>query len=191
MEEIEMTMNELFIRNHDALKSYCVRLIHYDPRYMPLVDDCIQEAFLKAFHNFESIRSSPNPFGWLAVCCQHYIRSEFRKQKRRSEIMGIPVSLETSEEASDPMDSVLRWLNRMDAKEVLDAITAQLSPAEKKVFRDHFELGHTMNETAERCDMSANAVRSAVERIKKKAIKSKISVIFFIGQCIFHFSRTV
>lgn len=80
-------VTELFEKYHDQLKRYCMRYVRYNARYYPLVDDCIQEAFYKAVLHQNDVMQSPNPYGWLAKCCENYLKSKYRQEKRRAEIL--------------------------------------------------------------------------------------------------------
>lgn len=72
MENENAFVTELFEKYHDQLKRYCMRYVRYNARYYPLVDDCIQEAFYKAVLHQNDVMQSPNPYGWLAKCCENY-----------------------------------------------------------------------------------------------------------------------
>ena len=76
MNEKERFLNELFINYHDALKKYCCVLIDSNNHYFITADECVQEAFVRAVKDYEKIKKSPNPFGWLALCCKNYYLSK-------------------------------------------------------------------------------------------------------------------
>lgn len=78
MENENAFVTELFEKYHDQLKRYCMRYVRYNARYYPLVDDCIQEAFYKAVLHQNDVMQSPNPYGWLAKCCENYLKSKYR-----------------------------------------------------------------------------------------------------------------
>lgn len=116
-------VTELFEKYHDQLKRYCMRYVRYNARYYPLVDDCIQEAFYKAVLHQNDVMQSPNPYGWLAKCCENYLKSKYRQEKRRAEIIGRNVSYDDCGEVEDPKDGILRWLYSDEHHECLQGST--------------------------------------------------------------------
>ena len=192
MENENAFVTELFEKYHDQLKRYCMRYVRYNARYYPLVDDCIQEAFYKAVLHQNDVMQSPNPYGWLAKCCENYLKSKYRQEKRRAEIIGRNVSYDECGEVEDPKDDILRWLYSDEHHELLTGIYSLLTPAEKKIFRYYYRENLSLQETAEKVGVTPNSARGAVQRIRKKALKLKIPSIFvLIGQCILTFSRII
>ncbi len=47
----------LFSEYYTALRKDCMRYIRHDPKFLPLVDDCIQETFIKAYRNYHTLKS--------------------------------------------------------------------------------------------------------------------------------------
>ena len=192
MSEKNDMLDAMFRQYHDSLKKYCYRLVKYDRKYYSTTDDCVQDAFYKATLHYDRFSVSPNPYGWLAKCCQNYYRDFFRKKRRRSGIVGMSVSLSACADISDPHDILARWYARQEAQDTIDELFRQLSPLEKQVFHDYFEDKMTMQAVADRRGVTFNCVRGAVERIRRKLLAGpgeKILMLFFIGQCISVFSR--
>lgn len=48
-------IEKLIDEYHDVLVKMCKRIVHYDPYYMHMIDDCLQEVFVKAYMNYDSL----------------------------------------------------------------------------------------------------------------------------------------
>lgn len=184
-------IDDLLSRYHDTLQKQCAQIVHYDPKYLPMVDDCIQEAYCKAFHNYDSIVHSGNPYAWLVRCCINYFRSKIRQNIRRREIIGTHVSLEQYGDVEDPKDSLLRWIAKMDASDTLGELLESLTPLEAAVFHSYYQENLSLKDTAKNNGISTGSARAAVDRIKRKLNRLPLLIFIFAGQCIFACSRTV
>ena len=173
MQDTNVHLSILFSKYHDALEKYCTRLVHYDSKYRTLVEDSVQIAFLKALNDPESFNQSPNQYGWLAVCCKNHIFSKLRQQKNREEIVGKQITLDRCCDIEDPTDAIIRWINSSDSRKFLNSLYASLSSSEKQIFEDYYLHDCSLQETANRNNLTIGSVRGAVERIRKKAKKMK------------------
>lgn len=192
MQDTNTQLSDLFAEYHDALEQYCKRLIHYDSKFYILAEDSVQIAFLTALKNPDSFNSSPNKYGWLAICCKNHIMSKLRQQKNRAEIVGMQVSFDECESVEDPTDAIIRWIDASASQEYINTICASLSSSEKKIFEDYYLRDCSLQETATRNGVTVGSVRGTVQRIRKKAKSIRnFSIILFIGQCIREFLRTV
>lgn len=68
-------------------------------------------------------------------------------------------------------DIILRWLNEMEAKEILAELADQLTPLEKRVYELYYVQDMTACNTAETLHEKMNTVNDAARRIRKKAFK--------------------
>ena len=150
-------IEKLIDEYHDVLVKMCKRIVHYDPYYMHMIDDCLQEVFVKAYMNYDSLQKSENILGWLVLCCVHYFKPYFRKAQRRKEIIGVPVSYEQS---------------------------GQLTELEANVFHSCYEENLLMKQTAQKCHITTGSVRAAVERIRKKLSKMPLFILFLFYSVI-------
>lgn len=184
-------IEELMERYHDLLYKHCKRMVHYNPLYYDLINDCIQQTFLKAYIHYDSISRSSNTYGWLYKCCKNNFDSLYRRNKRRLEITGRQLNIDQYMDVKDPTDSIIRWLERESAKTVLNTLKGTLTPLELTVFQDYYENDMTMKETAAQNKISVVSVRAAVERIRAKLKGMTILTIIFILWCISQNVRTV
>ena len=108
-----------------------------------------------------------------------------------------PVHLERLAKEQELQRNVLatdveRWLDREEASSNLEIILKLLTDRERMVYDAYFEQNLSLKETVELTGLSANAVRSAIDRIRQRAKRFfHISIIIFSIRCIFHISRTM
>lgn len=178
------SIEEMYIQYYKPLKHYCIKIVSYNPRYTAIAEDCVQEAFYRAVCHAEDFASSPNPYGWLATCCSHYMLSHIRQVKRREEIIGKPVSLEAYGDVPDLMDNVLAWIAHTECRETVEEFMAELSPLEQKVFRTYYEKGLSLKDTAQQAELSVTSVRGTLDRIRAKGRHFHPTILLLIGQCI-------
>ena len=192
MQDTNDQLTALFEIHHNALEQYCKRLVHYDSKFFTLAEDAVQVAFMKARADPKSFNAAINKYGWLAICCRNHIRSKLRQYKNRNDIIGRHISFDLCECVEDPVDAIFRWMDSSYSQEITDSVYASLSPLEKQVFKDYYQLDYSLEETAERSNATVGSVRGAVQRIRKKAKEMRfLSLLFLIGQCISEFIRTV
>ena len=187
-------IESLFRNYHDILKKECIRYVRYDSKFLLMVDDCIQETFIKAIVHFEQLQSHPNIVGWLVRCCKNNIKSDLRKYKRRGKI--VIGSLDTAEHAKVHHDDTAfeRWMNKSEALDTLDLLYEALSPKECAIFKDYFVNDLSAEETANRNGLTKSAVQSGVMRIRKKINRFLHIVLFFsvaqhILELLMHYNK--
>ena len=78
------------------------------------------------------------------------------------------------------MDSILRWLSRIEEKELLDELLVTLTPFERTIFYEYFENRRTIHEIAEKCRYTEGAIRGAIQRIRAKARNLSFALLFFV-----------
>lgn len=180
--EINDQLAILYQHYYDTIFMYCSSYVDYNGRYRVLIEDCIHEAFLKAIDKADDFAASKNPAGWLAKAAFNRFRSELRKQRYRDKRHLSPENLEIAVDEDAKIESVLdRWASQTETKSKLKKISSVLTPIEKEIFDAYFVAGLSAEETAAKTGYSANSIRSAVARIRKRAKKifSVFAFLFF------------
>ena len=155
-------------------------MIKYNQGYIPLIDDCIQYAFLQAMLKRDQFSQCKNQAGWLSVTARRRLMAEIRKSRRRSRIT-IPWYEHADEDASLQLETdIERWHNRQNTSECIERIYEVLSSTEKEVFDDYFLQGSSIDEVAKNLKTSRGAVRGAIDRIRTKAKRFRIFSAFFV-----------
>jgi len=173
-------ISKLFELYHDVIYKQCLHMVGYNHQYIPLIDDCIQYAFLQAILKEGEFSQCVNPAGWLSVTARRQLMSEIRKNSRRSKIT-VPWYEHADEEASLQLETdIERWHSRQDAAECIERICEELSSTEKEVFDGYFLQDSSINEVAEKLKLSRGSVRGAIDRIRAKAKRFHVFAAFFV-----------
>jgi len=109
--------------------------------------------------------------GWFVDACKKECNALLRRNKCQSRKLGLSVTLADEMPQNRQQDIILRWLNEMEAKEILAELINQLTPLEKRVYELYYVLEMTARNTAEKLHEKVNAVNDAARRIRKKALR--------------------
>lgn len=192
-EERNRLLTDLYEKYYDSVFHLCYQQVGYQARLIPLVEDCIHDAFVSALRHYETYKDFDNPMGWIATTAKNRVKSEMRKKTFRE----LPVHLERLAKEQELQKDVLatdigRWLDREEASSNVETILELLTEREHMVYEAYFEQNLSLKETVELTGLSANAVRSAIDRIRQRAKRFfHISIFIFSIRCIFHISRTM
>ena len=108
--------------------------------------------------------------------CRKITLSRRRKLLNRQRITGQPVPYEEIAAAVSAGDNVEDWILRNDLFERKHQLMDLLTEEELAVYRCYYEEDHSLKECAEALNLSVNAVRGSVQRIKDKLMRIMLSV---------------
>lgn len=184
-------VTDLYCRYNKIIYNHCLIMAGYEERYISLIDDCIQEAFVVFLLDYDKLSTHPNHVGWLCTAAWNRLRTQIRKTNGHDQKIQEMGSLEQVA-ISDVDEALDRWMNREEARSQIAAIHAILTAQERAVYRSYFVDDLSLAETAQITGLSANSTRSAIERIRKRARQTEnFLVLFFIFKCISSMSRTI
>jgi len=130
-------------------------------------EDCLQEAFLRAFRSYARVRVGTNYRAWLYKIATNTARSQW-KRKRRSE--AYTADLDPDQQA-DEMPAA----DRVEQKALLAAVARAVEelPAQQRaalIMRKYQELSYTDIATALECT-EATARANVYQAVKKLQVK--------------------
>lgn len=134
-------------------------------------EDVVQKVALRACEKREKLIKHPNLMGWFVDACKKKCNAQLRRNKCQRRKLGLSVPLADEMPLDRQQDIILRWLNEMEAKEILVELAGQLTPLEKRVFELYYARDMTARETAEVLHEKVNALNDAARRIRKKALR--------------------
>lgn len=108
--------------------------------------------------------------GGFSGACKKECNALLRRNMCQRRRLGLSGPLADGLPLDRQRDIILRWLNEMEAKEILVELAGQLTPLEKRVFELYYAQDMTARETAEVLHEKVNAVNDAARRIRKKAL---------------------
>lgn len=164
-------LRELTLQSADVLTKYAYRFFGYQPHMREIAEEAVQDTYLKAVEDVESLMKHPNKIGWLKVSLRNILLNIRREQHWKYE--------DTKESIDDNPDKklhiVLDTFDEFDhyprLKELEEVANAILTPDEADTFYDHFLCGLTTEETAILECVSNDTVRGRISRIRKKLRK--------------------
>lgn len=178
-------LEELYVKYYDSALRMCFAMVEYDHCRYPLVEDCVQDAFFKAITHYDEFKNYKNPMGWICIAAANCLKSELRKENRRRKTV-VPLAFDECESTAFFRNDIEDMLHEEDVIQKLSAIYEMLTEHEKVIFEEYFINGKQMQKVSEDTGFSLNSVRSAVNRIRKRARSIKNLSIFFVLRCFFH-----
>ena len=171
-EEQEAFLNQLPEKYGDSLSKYAYRFFGYKPHMLPVVEDAVQETFIKAIRDVEDLMKHQNQHGWMKTSLKHILLNKCRDMNRRKEeLFGAETDIPAI--AKQAMVNALeRWESRITLPEVIERAGEILTKDEMESFVDHYLIGLTTEETAAQEGVSAGTVRGRLSRIRKKMKKN-------------------
>lgn len=178
-------LEQLYEEHYDSVFRLCASIVRNDSKLYPLIEDCVQDAFIKAINHYDEFKDYKNPMGWICVAATNRLKSELRKETNRRKTV-FPLVLEECESTAFSNNNVEEMLDKEDIIQRISDIYEMLTEHEKAIFEEYFINGKKMQKVAEDTGFSLNSVRSAVNRIRKRARSIKNLSIFFVLKCFFH-----
>lgn len=161
---------ELYEKHYDSVFRLCFQQVGFQERFIPLIEDCIHEAFGKAIVHYEDYRHYLNPMGWIADTARNCLLSELRKERNRSsQVSLVKMAMEQDISNDIRLTDIERWFDQEECKEKLCEIQNLLTEQERIIYDAYFEKDLTRAETVEQTGLSGSIVKSTVSRIRKKA----------------------
>lgn len=158
----EQWLRHLYDANYDMLYRLASNRLTAGVGHSADVQDVLQEVFLLAF--MKEIDRHPNPEGWLIITtvnvCKNYIQSSARQARKTSKC--VQVLLDQHRRSGD--DAMKSADIRVSLEQVLDQ-------EEYDLLIQYCESGRTLEALAKDANLSTNALRVRIFRIRKKLQK--------------------
>ena len=175
----EAFLDRLYREYYRTLFNRCFAVFDYQPEFRQLAEDCVQETFVRALKEADTLTAHSEPLFWLLTTSAHIAMSERRKLRRRRQIAA-PVSPD-QEDPADPQDAIADWIAADELLDTKERLMAGLTPQERQVYRAVYEEGLAARETAERIGTTEGGVYSALRRIRKKILQLFVSLFLWIA----------
>ena len=159
-----------------TLLVYSFSILRALPDAFPMAEECVQETFERAMLRMHTLARHKSPERWLMNTCRKITLSRRRKQLNRLQITGQPVLYEEFADTLPSGDNVEEWILRNDLFERKQQLMDLLTEEELAVYRCYYEEDRSLKECAEALNLSVNAVRGSVQRIKGKLMQIMLSI---------------
>lgn len=158
----EQWLKQLYDANYDMLYRLAANRLVTGMGHCSDVQDVLQEVFLLAF--FKQIDTHPNPEGWLVITtvniCRNYVQSNARQARRAGRC--VQVLLDRDRKSGD---------DTMKSADIRVSLEQVLTQEEYDLFVQYCEGGRTLDALAKDMNLSPNALRVRIFRIRKKLQK--------------------
>lgn len=144
------------------------------------IEDCVSETFELAWKKNKKLVNHPYILGWLTKTLYNKIDNLSAKVSTRNSRTHLSIDYEKGVEIID-RDAWIKaeeFFVHEEQQEMLARIVEQLTEKETEVYEDYFINGIRAKDIQSRRDMSLEAVRATIRRIRAKA--KKVGKIFFV-----------
>ena len=151
---------EPLVHEHHVRVRAFVRSLGVEPDW---VDDLAQEAFIKAYRDWDSFDQSRDFGKWVRGIAANLVRNEIRKHARRQRLLN-----------SELAETILNGDTKEDSKaeplavEAIRTCLGKLSPANREIIQGRYHDGLTAPEIAERLEKSSANIRQMLLRIRRQ-----------------------
>ncbi len=135
--------------------------------YPHLIDDCVQEVFLALFKALSDGKEISYPKAYLTKIALNKINDIYKTEEKRRETI---VSLDDVNESQDFDFSRTEEISEDETEKLLEKILSTLTDSEKKLIEDFYIKKIRQKELAKQMNISENALRQQVFRLKRKII---------------------
>lgn len=185
--ERNILLEKLYEQYYDALVLRCKRYTAYKPEAKDMIEDCVQDVFLKVIQNYRKLVNHPNLTGWLFRACENRMKNLAHTQSVRARKHAFSIDAQASPEIVDVVRAFQRYDDMAEYTECISRIYELLLDEERLVFNDYFLQNMSAKEVAERHNTTEGGAKSMIYRIRKK-IKHNLPFplqIFFLLACLF------
>ena len=180
--DAEAELAQLYEEQYVSILRKCLSTVDEKKRHLPLVEDCVQEAFAKAVECYDEIRDYENPAGWIAAVTIHRLNNELAKERRHIRIAP-PLSPEELEFVAAP-EGIDDFLHQADTREKLYKIYAAQSPDDKRIFEAYFCEDKSAAEISRDMGKTIETILSCIKRIRNKARKIRDAMFMIIRRIL-------
>lgn len=146
-----------------------------------LIEDQIQETFVKAWLKRDCLLKHPNPDGWLVNCFRKCLMNACRKQKR--EWAHTVFTTTTDNTSSVPESKGLSPDDYVRTKEQINLLKKLLGEKDADVFLRYCVYGEKATPIATELGISEQALRMRISRLKRKLLANKELFTCFVAIC--------
>lgn len=167
---VDTWFSELYERQYALLYRIGRVFLGYDPAQETLIEDQIQETFLRAWQKRSMLKEHPNPDGWLVECFRKCLMNACRKKSREWKYR---TALENpdAEETREPEQ--LSPEEYVKSREQMDLLFRLLGREDADLFLRYCVYGEKASSIAAELNVSEQALRMRISRLKKKILRNR------------------
>ena len=142
---------ETYSQYHKKLENICLRYVDYDEEYRDLIDESIQETYLTAVAEYESLRKHTALEGWFVKTCYNRFTTAVSTYRRRKNCHAY--SLDDEEkvpQVAQTISALDAWLARENMEAYTRRVLDTLNNREAEIFHERFEEDIKLSDIAKR-----------------------------------------
>jgi RNA polymerase sigma factor (sigma-70 family) len=160
-------LDQLYRDNYQSVLRICMFYVGNDRQLLPMVEDCVQDAFVSAVLHFDELKEYKNPMGWIVKAALNRLNNELSKRKRRSHVVSF-VDEDALNNIASHMDTE-EMLQQKLLREEIGLFYQNLADKDKTVFLDYFIKKMRAKDISISEGVTQESVRSRIKRIRKLA----------------------
>lgn len=164
----EAWLSELYERDYALLYRVGRIFLGSDAAREGLIEDQIQETFVRAWQKRAAVKSHPNPDGWLVECFRKCLLNACRKQAREWKRAACSLDAHPAPQFADTAS--LSPDEYAKTREQIDLLRRLLGEEDAQLFLRYCVYGERAAAIARDYGISETAVRMRVSRLKKKLL---------------------
>ncbi|WP_461811512.1 RNA polymerase sigma factor [Faecalimonas sp.] len=168
----------LYAECYDSVFRYCLAVADFNPRYYSLIEDCIQDAFIKTITHYKEFKGYQNKTGWIARVASNRLKEEIRKEQNHQKVISAHIE-DMGQSMAFSINEIEKKIDTNENRDEILRIYRMLSERERRVFVSFFLEEKRIKEVAADSNLSLNSVRAAIKRIRNKA-RLEIFVFFIL-----------
>lgn len=152
---------------HSVVFHHLMAQIGYKTEFIPLIEECVQDTFVKMIVRYDSIRDKNKISKWLCTVAHNALISELRKQKNYTDVLSrLGKAAGAAQDAYENAQE--RFLSLDEHRYKIQKLKDTLTPLEQDIYDNYFVQENSLAETSEKTGKSLNSTRSALHRMRKR-----------------------
>lgn len=179
---METWFSALYERDYALLYRVGRVFLGYDAAREGLIEDQIQEAFLRAWQKRASLQRHPNPDGWLVECFRKCLMNALRKQGREWRRQAFSVDHEDAPPLADT--ARLSPDDYAKSREQIELLHRLLGAEDAELFLRYCVYGEKSAALAGELGISEQALRMRISRLKKRILQNRELFACLVWLCL-------
>lgn len=164
MEEIN-SAEKMWLEYSSYIRKFCEYKLQSCPH---MVEDCVQEVFLALVKTLNEGKEISYPKAYLTKIALNKINDIYKSEEKKA---AVTVPLEDVEATIEFDYSATEEISEEDVERLHEKILDELTADEKKLIEDFYIKKIRQKELANQMNISENALRQQIFRLKRKIIK--------------------
>ena len=179
---VDAWLEELYERDYALLYRVGRVFLGSNTAQEALIEDQIQETFVRAWQNRSSLQKHPNPDGWLVECFRNCLMNACKKQSREWKHHAFSVDAENAQPIAD--QAHLSPDDYAQSKEQIDLLRRLLGEKDADIFLRYCVYGEKAGKIAAELNISDQALRMRISRLKKKILANRELFTCLVALCL-------